>query len=226
VKRISERLTYANVMATIAVFLVLGGATAYAALGRNSVGSKQLKKNAVTAAKIKKNAITTAKIRNRAVTAAKLDLSALPTVPSATTATNALTVNGQSQTKVFKSLSAGQTGAEVATIAGFTLRATCATEDIDVSFSGPASGGSVVMSATNGRTEGPDFRYGTAAPGDPPPEVPVDGPSPADNIYGVSVISGATPGGTVISGEISYDYNSFGESQPGLCIVFGEITSG
>src|SRR4051794_23527028 len=48
-----SRLTYANVMATIAVFIALGGG-AYAAikLPANSVGTKQIKKKAVTPAKI------------------------------------------------------------------------------------------------------------------------------------------------------------------------------
>ncbi|HET7455521.1 MAG TPA: hypothetical protein VFJ76_08375 [Solirubrobacterales bacterium] len=59
-------------MSSIAVFLVIGGATAFAALGKNTVGSKQLKKNAVTAAKIKNNAVTTPKLKNGAVTAEKL----------------------------------------------------------------------------------------------------------------------------------------------------------
>jgi hypothetical protein len=61
-------------MSSIAVFLVLGGATAVAAtqLGKNSVGTKQLKANAVTAAKVKKNAITGAKIKKNAVTDAKV----------------------------------------------------------------------------------------------------------------------------------------------------------
>jgi hypothetical protein len=73
-KQLRKRLTYANVMSSIAVFLVLGGATAIAAgqLGKNSVGTKQLKKNAVTAVKIKNNAITTAKIRDGAVSGGKL----------------------------------------------------------------------------------------------------------------------------------------------------------
>ncbi len=50
-----RHLTYANVAATLALFLALGGA-AYAAtrLPRNSVGSAQLKKGAVTASKIAK----------------------------------------------------------------------------------------------------------------------------------------------------------------------------
>ena len=86
-KHLRKRLTYANVMSSIAVFLVLGGATALAAgLAKNSVGSKQLKKNSVTAAKIKKNAVTTAKIKNDAVTGAKVNEATLGTVPSATLA--------------------------------------------------------------------------------------------------------------------------------------------
>ena len=52
-KRILGRLTYANVMATIAVFVALGGA-GYAAtrLPKNSVGARQLKRGAVTPLKL------------------------------------------------------------------------------------------------------------------------------------------------------------------------------
>ncbi len=84
-QQLHKHLTYANVVATICLFLLLGGATAIAAgaLGKNTVGSKQLKKNAVTAAKIKKNAVTTAKINKNAVTGAKVNESTLETVPSA-----------------------------------------------------------------------------------------------------------------------------------------------
>jgi hypothetical protein len=75
-------------MSSIAVFLVLGGATAFATtqLGKNSVGTRQLKRNAVTAAKIKRNAVTSTKIKKGAVTGAKINLSSLGTVPSASTA--------------------------------------------------------------------------------------------------------------------------------------------
>jgi hypothetical protein len=74
VKQIRKRLTYANVMSTIAVFLVVGGASALAAtqLAKNSVGTKQLKSNAVTTAKIKKEAVAAAKIKNGAVGTSKL----------------------------------------------------------------------------------------------------------------------------------------------------------
>lgn len=78
-KQIRTRLTYANVMSSLAVFLVLGGATAFAAteLAKNSVGAKQIKKNAVTSAKIKKEAVAAGKIKNGAVGAAKLGAGAV-----------------------------------------------------------------------------------------------------------------------------------------------------
>jgi hypothetical protein len=53
------RLSYANVMATIAVFVSLGGG-AYAAitLPRNSVGETQIKKGAVTSSKVRDRSLT------------------------------------------------------------------------------------------------------------------------------------------------------------------------
>jgi hypothetical protein len=73
VKKIRKRLTYANVMSSIAVFLVLGGA-AFAAsqLPRNSVGTRQLKAGAVTTAKLHSNAVTKAKIKANAVDGSKI----------------------------------------------------------------------------------------------------------------------------------------------------------
>jgi hypothetical protein len=53
--RLRRKLTYANVVASLALALALAGGTAYAAtqvLPKNSVGTKQLKNGAVTKAKI------------------------------------------------------------------------------------------------------------------------------------------------------------------------------
>lgn len=60
-KHAGFRPTYANVVATVALFVALGGTT-YAAtqLPRNSVGSAQLKKNAVTGAKVKDGSLQAA----------------------------------------------------------------------------------------------------------------------------------------------------------------------
>jgi hypothetical protein len=56
--RLRQRLTYANVMATIAVFIALGG-SGYAAvtLNRNSVKGKHIAKNAVTSPKVKNKSL-------------------------------------------------------------------------------------------------------------------------------------------------------------------------
>src|SRR6476660_4201793 len=79
------KLSYANVISTVCLFLLLGGGAAYAAshLGKNSVGSKQLRKNAVTGAKVK----------DQSLTGRDINASNLGTVPSATHATKAETAN-------------------------------------------------------------------------------------------------------------------------------------
>lgn len=94
-RQIRKRLTYANVMSTIAVFLVLGGATAFAAgqLGKNSVGSRQLKAKSVTTGKIANNAVNGAKIANGSLSGEDINVGALGTVPSAANAANAANAN-------------------------------------------------------------------------------------------------------------------------------------
>jgi hypothetical protein len=59
--KIRARLTYANVMATVAVFVALGGSS-YAAvsLQRGSVGARELKNGAVTGAKVRRGTLTVA----------------------------------------------------------------------------------------------------------------------------------------------------------------------
>lgn len=64
-----KRLTYANVIATIALFLALSGGVVWAA---GKIGTKRLKAGAVTAGKIKRNAVTATKIKPNAVTGVKI----------------------------------------------------------------------------------------------------------------------------------------------------------
>jgi hypothetical protein len=91
--QLRKRLTYANVMSSIAVFFVLGGGAAYAA---KKIGSNQLKANSVTTAKIKKNAVTGAKVKE----------STLGTVPNSAATdvikTSKGTVAGGQQATVFE----------------------------------------------------------------------------------------------------------------------------
>lgn len=123
-KKIRKRLTYANVMSSIAVFLVIGGASAFAAthLGKNSVGTKQLKNNAVTTAKIKKNAVNGAKVKNGSLTGADINLGTLGTVPSAG---NSNTVGGNSVVLINFQASPSAGPTQILNLDGFTLTAFC-----------------------------------------------------------------------------------------------------
>jgi hypothetical protein len=78
--RFKRHLTYANVMATVAVFIALGGSS-YAAvrLSANSVGSRQIKRDAVKASEIARSAVESAEVRNgslRSVDFARLPIGA------------------------------------------------------------------------------------------------------------------------------------------------------
>jgi hypothetical protein len=76
------------VIAAIALIAALSG-TAYAALGKNSVGSRQLKAKAVTTGKLADNAVNSAKVAKGSLTGADINVDALGTVPSAVNASNA-----------------------------------------------------------------------------------------------------------------------------------------
>jgi hypothetical protein len=123
-KQIRKRLTYANVMSSLAVFLILGGATAFAAVKKvgpnqikaNSIKTGKIVKEAVKAGKLAKNSVATNKIRNSAVstekiaddavTGEKINESTLGVVPNAANATTAANLTGQ--INVFARLAFGQ----------------------------------------------------------------------------------------------------------------------
>lgn len=156
--RLKDQLSPALVISVIALFVALGGG-AYAALGKNSVGSKQLKKNAVVTKKIKNNAVTRQKIKNNAVNGAKVDEASLGTVPSARSAQSAQsadTVKGHStfpQTRVTATSAPTENAAREAapevplfTAGPVTIYAKCYTDS-----SGPTTHGSVfIKTSANG----------------------------------------------------------------------------
>lgn len=215
-QQIRKRLTYANVMSSLALFLVLAGGTAFAAsqLGKNSVGTKQLKKNAVTAAKIKKGAVT----------GAKIDEASLGQVPSAATAGsaataatagNANTVNGQSVVKVFKLLPQSTAPQTLASFAGFTVVSVCDNGEVKslklipplnvdiemkVSTGGEFSG--LFVESVQGFNETLDLQGG--------------------NYRGNASFSGATIGGTVFSGNLGFD-DTISFDQTDACAYYGHV---
>jgi len=82
-KRMFSNGRYANITATMALIIALGG-TSYAAivLPANSVGSKQLKKRAVTSSKLAANAVTSATVRNGSLRAKDFKVGQLPAGPA------------------------------------------------------------------------------------------------------------------------------------------------
>lgn len=139
-KHIRKRITYANVMSSIAVFLVLGGATAYAAkkigsneIKGNSITTGKLKKEAVTASKLKKNSVTTAKIANGAVTGSKLNLGTIGTVPNAVHATNADNANTVDGNRVVSFSLVGHDNVaptQILDLNGLQIIASCSSGDV------------------------------------------------------------------------------------------------
>jgi len=71
------QLNYANVIATIALFVALGGAAVAAGLPKKSVGPQQLKPGAVTTKALHSKAVTAGKLGPKAVTAGKLGANAV-----------------------------------------------------------------------------------------------------------------------------------------------------
>ncbi|HEV7615273.1 MAG TPA: hypothetical protein VGO36_03485 [Solirubrobacterales bacterium] len=194
------RLSYANVIATLALFIALGGG-AYAAsqLPKNSVGAKQLKKNSVTAAKIKKGAIEAAKISG-ILSGAQIDASTLGTVPKANEAAKAANA-GHAETAA----SASKAGhADSATSAGTAATAT----DADALGGKPASAfaaantvrtatieadGTIIAARSDGITQANIFGPHTPGSG----FYCIDGLDPAPTAAIATINFGSSPQGTV-----------------------------
>lgn len=85
-----RHLTYANVVSTLCLFLLLGG-VAYAGtqLAKGSVGTNQLKAEAVTKPKLHPNSVNSKKVVDNSLTGSDIDSSTLGKVPNAANAENA-----------------------------------------------------------------------------------------------------------------------------------------
>jgi hypothetical protein len=109
-KRIRGRLTYANVIATLALFLVLGGGTAAALDGSNTVFSDDIVNDQVfpadvrndtltggglTAADLRPASVGTSEVTDDALTGSDVNESTLGLVPNASHATNSDQLGGR-----------------------------------------------------------------------------------------------------------------------------------
>ncbi len=237
--QIRKRLTYANVMSSIAVFLILGGASALAAsqLGKNSVGSKQLKKNAVTTAKIKKNAVTNAKIKKDAVTGNKvkdqsltgsdINLGTLGTVPSATNAQhaaladNSTSVGGMTAFRIYSAQPPGTSEQTILSANGFKITAACSATEKAVTAFVVAPKGTPTLAESQGNNDtagGPFTREDEEEEGGS--EADLTGTE--EHADGGSTFTASTLGGKNISGQIEFKpaNETYGTGHE-VCVVSG-----
>ena len=228
-KQIRKRITYANVMSSIAVFLVLGGASAYAAkkigsneIKGNSITTGKLKKEAVTASKIKKNSVTTAKIANGAVTGAKLNLGTVGKVPSATnadSAANANAVNGMHLGKIHFVVPPNTPNTTVFSANGLTLNASCTGQELNFTGTTSVAHSEIYESGNFLTTYEGDFNE-DFSPGETELIGENIGDNTQDEVQGQLVYS--TPAGALVTVEFSLNDNGVHGATPG-CDVEGTV---
>jgi hypothetical protein len=80
------------VVAIIALVFALTG-SAFAAIAKNAVGTRQIKSKAITTGKIANNAVNAAKVADHSLTGQDINIGALGTVPRATSADSAGSAN-------------------------------------------------------------------------------------------------------------------------------------
>lgn len=212
-KQISKRLTYANVMSSIAVFLILGGATAFAAkkigsneIKGNSITTGKLKKESVTTAKIKKNSISTSKIQNDAVTGEKVKESTLSEVPSAakattattaTTASNADKVGGSSLVRFAFNQTSPAGPTQILNLDGLQLIANCPAGSVVLTAQTSINDSEISAENTNATANPATFSYGQF--------------DDSFNVGDTFTANGADH--TDIFGRVEFTSSSFGEVQ-------------
>jgi len=126
-----RHLTYANVMSSIAVFMVLGGVSyAAATLPRDSVGTKQLRRNSVTHSKMASGSVGHKELRRRSVTRGALstDIRSQLAKAGATGPRGPAGAAGPGAKRIHWSAaaSANPTSTTILSIGGVTLGASCA----------------------------------------------------------------------------------------------------
>ena len=75
-RRIRDKLTYANTISTLALFIALGGTSYALTLPRNSVGAAQIRSKAVGPTEIRTGAVRSRDVRNRSLGVQDLSLGA------------------------------------------------------------------------------------------------------------------------------------------------------
>ena len=119
--RLLRHLSFANLLACLALFVALGG-VGYAAA---TINGNAIKQQTIAAGKLKKGTLTSTQVKANALTGSVIDESTLTIVPSAQTATTAQTANSATTAQ------SAETAEEAETLDGFTseeLHVSCQAE--------------------------------------------------------------------------------------------------
>jgi hypothetical protein len=147
-RRLRPRITYANVVSTLALVLALGGGAVYAAskLPKNSVRSPQIKNRQVKRQDIAGGSINSGKVSNDSLTGKDIQESTLGEVPLAS---DARTVNSITE-RVIRANQPDPTGAnQVVSQSGLVVLLACSggNATMQVHASVPGDAGSVFNAA-------------------------------------------------------------------------------
>lgn len=115
-QRLRRHLSYANVMASVAVFLALGG-VGYAA---TTINGNQIKKGTVGAGKLKSGTLGSKQVKPDGLTGSVIDESTLTIVPSAQTATTATTATSAATAASAERATTATSAEEAESLEGFS----------------------------------------------------------------------------------------------------------
>jgi hypothetical protein len=142
--RLRLHITYANVVATLALVIALGGGVVYAA---NKIGAQGIRKNAIRSYHIRNKqvkrqdiaggSINSRKVSNDSLTGKDIKEATLGIVPSAQ---DSRTVNGISERVVRASLANPTASSQVLTQGGLTVLMSCGASSATMDVHGTAPG--------------------------------------------------------------------------------------
>ncbi|HYJ21523.1 MAG TPA: hypothetical protein VEW07_05820 [Solirubrobacterales bacterium] len=130
--RLRRHLSYANVMASIAVFFALGGIS-YAAA---TINGDKIVKGTVGGSKLKNGTLTSTQVKQNSLTGSVIDESSLGTVPSAQTATTATTAASANRAISADTAASATTAGNANTLDGVSAQQLLVTCPVDTELFG------------------------------------------------------------------------------------------
>jgi hypothetical protein len=218
-RRLQRRLSYANVVSTLALALAVAGGSVYAA---STIGPKQIKKGAVRSRQIKDRqvkrqdiaggSINGSKVSNDSLTGKDIREATLGLVPSAQ---DARTLSGLTERVLRSSISTGSGTTQAITQGGLTAHLSCPGGTATLEMRGTAPGDAGVVSDTDSGFGG-QFSSTTSQT--------IATLTPPDDDLGVATVRRVDGSVTYVDFQLLSIANGLGTSND--CFVHGTLVSG